>query len=152
MISCSGMPPFRSILTSRPVLQRVCGRSVFHTPCPCQTESISRIGASKNVDENPTAKGVTVYFRTRDVFVEAAPGDNILEVANRCDVDISTGCLSGSCGSCEVEVTKYEVTKGVSEPSTSVVRACIAGIPRGYNLIEIDDVEDPIWGADGMDL
>lgn len=49
-------------------------------------------------------------------------------------------------------MTKYETGKQDCEPTVSVVRACVAGVPPGYRLIEIDDVEDPVWGVDGMDL
>ena len=49
-----------------------------------------------------------------------------------------------------MEVTKYG--DGDSDPSPVVVRACVAGVPPGYKMIEVDDVSDPIWGVDGMDL
>lgn len=52
----------------------------------------------------------------------------------------------------QVEVTKYDNDQDSGEPSVSVVRACTAGIPRGFHLVEVDDIEDPIWGVDGMDL
>jgi len=93
---------------------------------------------------------VTVYFKAQDVLHSARPGDNLLEVAHQCAVSIPTGCLCGSCGTCEVEVTKYG--DGDSDPSPVVVRACVAGVPPGYKMIEVDDVSDPIWGVDGMDL
>eukprot|EP00803_Ostreobium_quekettii_P005082 evm.model.scf_1610.1 EVM.evm.TU.scf_1610.1 scf_1610:22864-24417(-) len=76
----------------------------------------------------PEEETVTVYFRQEDTFLCAKPGDNILEV----------------------EVTKYR--SGVTDPRPVVVRSCVACIPPGYKLIEVDEVSDPIWGVDGMDL
>lgn len=32
----------------------------------------------------------------------ASPGDDLMTAAERCGADITTGCLSGSCGLCEV--------------------------------------------------
>lgn len=49
-------------------------------------------------------------------------------------------------------MTKYQAGEQGGEPSVSVVRACVAGVPPGFQLIEIDDVEDSVWGVDGMDL
>ncbi|KAK9814771.1 hypothetical protein WJX72_011233 [[Myrmecia] bisecta] len=96
-----------------------------------------------------SAQAVPVYFRSQDVYTEAAPGTNIVQVAHECGVTIATGCSSGSCGICEVEVYKYDEHN--ANPSPALVRACIAAIPRGYTRLEIDEVSDPIWGGDGWD-
>lgn len=50
----------------------------------------------------------------------------------------------------QVEVWKYSA--GASSGSNSVARACIAGIPPGYERLEIREVpEDDFWGVDGYD-
>jgi len=90
----------------------------------------------------------SVYFKNHDILTDAAPGENILSVAHRCGVDIPTGCLTGSCGTCEVEVTKQSSTEEV----TYVARACVASVPDDGVGIVIDDIADQVWGVDGMDL
>eukprot|EP00884_Botryococcus_braunii_P023172 jgi/Botrbrau1/9539/Bobra.0089s0001.1 len=92
---------------------------------------------------------VAVYFRFADVLVYAKAGDKLLEVAEVAGVTIPSSCCSGSCGSCEVEVTK--VTADGQKSQASVVRACVAGIPPGFTRLDIDEIEDPIWGTDGWD-
>ena len=50
----------------------------------------------------------------------------------------------------QVEVWKY--SSADSSGSNSVARACIAGIPPGYERLEIREVpEDDFWGVDGYD-
>jgi hypothetical protein len=49
----------------------------------------------------------------------------------------------------QVEVIKVAADGERSPPA--VVRACIAAVPRGYVRLEVDHVEDPIWGTDGWD-
>ena len=68
-----------------------------------------------------------------------------MQVAERAGVDIPVSCSTGSCGTCEVEVTKTSVATGTT--STAVVRACVAGVPRGYKDVQISQLTDPIWGA-----
>eukprot|EP00877_Chromochloris_zofingiensis_P006883 jgi/Chrzof1/2448/Cz11g16050.t1_FDX6[v5.2] len=97
---------------------------------------------------------VTIYFKQEDVATEAHPGDSLLEVADACGVSIPTGCFSGSCGICEVEVTKFKGSSlpgDDSPPAPAVIRACIAKIPPGYDRLEIDQLQDAIWGLDGYD-
>jgi xanthine dehydrogenase iron-sulfur cluster and FAD-binding subunit A len=65
-------------------------------------------------------------------------------------VYIPTGCLSGSCGICEVEVAKL-VDSSASDPSPAVIRACIAKVPPGYAELRVKNMEDAIWGQDGFD-
>jgi len=90
---------------------------------------------------------VTVYFVDEDVAVEAFPGDNLLELSLKCGVGITTGCLSGSCGSCEMEIKKVPLD-GLQTDSARVVRTCIGVVPKGAKRIEISSIQDPIWGAD----
>jgi len=101
----------------------------------------SHVGGSSDQDT------VTVYFVDEDVAVEAFPGENLLEVSLKCGVGITTGCLSGSCGSCEMEMKKVLVD-GLQPETARVVRTCIGVVPRGVKRIEISTIQDPIWGAD----
>jgi ferredoxin len=66
------------------------------------------------------------------------------QVASRVGIEIPISCLSGSCGTCEVEVTKTNPKTGTT--STAVVHACIAGVPRGFDSVTVSQLSDPIWG------
>ncbi len=78
---------------------------------------------------------VNVHFLPDDVRTTAKPGEALLAVANRAGVQISTGCLVGSCHACEVKIT------GESEP----ILACLQAIPDGRNFIEVQVFNDPTW-------
>lgn len=91
------------------------------------------------------AAEVTVHFKMHDVRVQAAPGESLLEVSSRANFGIPTGCLTGSCGTCEVELKK----RG---SGSQVVRACMTSIPNDCKFIEIDELVDAVWGCDGFDL
>ncbi len=64
----------------------------------------------------------------------ACSGEDWLLEAKKADISIPTGCLTGSCGACEIEV------------NGEVLRACIHSIPRtnGSNL-KVDFSYDPYW-------
>jgi len=47
-----------------------------------------------------------------------------------------------------VEVT--EIRQGKS--TTNVIRACVSTVPDDCDGIEIDEMNDAIWGVDGMDI
>lgn len=50
----------------------------------------------------------------------------------------------------QVEVWKF--SSGDSSGSSSIARACIAGIPPGYQRLEVREVPlDGVWGVDGYD-
>ena len=90
-----------------------------------------------------------MYFKWADTLVAAPPGaGTIAEVAARAGVDIDLGCCAGSCGVCEVEVRKIG---GGSDGEAVVVRSCVAGVPPGYERIEVDLLSDSIWSVDGYD-
>ena len=40
---------------------------------------------------------------------------------------------------------------GGSDGAPVVVRSCVAGVPPGYDRVEVDLMEDAIWGVDGYD-
>jgi len=61
-------------------------------------------------------------------------GTDWLETANRAGISIPTGCLSGSCGACEIEV------------NGKVIRSCISTVPLTKSkIIKVDFSSDPFW-------
>ncbi len=68
----------------------------------------------------------------------------------RCGVSIPLSCGRGDCGTCEMEVRKWDLAG--DQGGTAVVRTCIAAVPPGYTRLEVDAMEDAIWGADGFDM
>ncbi len=64
----------------------------------------------------------------------AEPGDDWLIIANDAGIKIPTGCLSGSCGACEIEV------------NGETIRACITAIPKSNSKkLKVDFASDPFW-------
>ena len=65
---------------------------------------------------------------------KAIPGQDWLKEAQKEGIDIPTGCLTGSCGACEIEV------------NGEVIRACISHIkmPKSKKL-KVDLFYDPFW-------
>jgi ferredoxin len=76
---------------------------------------------------------VKVKFLPDNIIVDAEAGEPLLNVAKRAGVSIPTGCLSGSCFACEVEMTDQPV------------RACITGLPAGQPKVTIALYEDSLW-------
>ena len=61
-----------------------------------------------------------------------SPGDEWLKAAYDASIEIPTGCLSGSCGACEIEV------------DGNVIRACISTVPDKKE-IKVEFFSDPYW-------
>lgn len=78
---------------------------------------------------------VQIRFMPDDVTVAASVGESWLSVAARAGVQISTGCLAGSCRACEIEIA------GEEDP----VLACLQSVPPGRKQIEVDILSDPTW-------
>jgi ferredoxin len=76
---------------------------------------------------------VKVKFLPDSIVVDAEVGEPLLNVAKRAGVLIPTGCLSGSCFACEVELN--------NQPT----RACISGVPGGQIEVTIALYEDTLW-------
>jgi len=74
-------------------------------------------------------------------------GDSLLDVVERLGVSLPTGCLEGTCGTCEVEIKKYKDAGDLEDASVPgiVVRGCITKVPPGYGLITINSMFDPLW-------
>ncbi len=61
-------------------------------------------------------------------------GDNWLEVASKAGVEIPTGCLTGSCGACEIEV------------NGKTIRACIEQVSKYKDSeLNVELSYDPFW-------
>ena len=64
----------------------------------------------------------------------ASDGDDWFLIAERAGLDIPTGCLTGSCGACEIDV------------NGDTVRACISNIKSKKNCsLKVSFATDPFW-------
>ena len=64
----------------------------------------------------------------------ALDGDDWLSTANKAGLEIPTGCLTGSCGACEIDV------------NGETIRACISDIrSRKKCLLKVSLTTDPFW-------
>ena len=67
------------------------------------------------------------------IFTEANAGDDWFINAKKANVKIPTGCLSGSCGACEIEV------------NGKIIRPCIRSIELSNEELNIEFTSDPYW-------
>jgi ferredoxin len=98
-----------------------------------------------------------VFFEAEEVTVfDAPPGAPLLRVASAAGVHIPTGCRSGSCGACEVELrVRYVADAAVPAGDTSfldeedgVVRACVTRTPTRPAALTISALcDDEVWGT-----
>tara|TARA_Y100000991_G_C21861570_1_gene301121 strand:- start:329 stop:565 length:237 start_codon:yes stop_codon:yes gene_type:complete len=65
----------------------------------------------------------------------ASEGEDWFAAAKQAGLDIPTGCLTGSCGACEIDV------------NGETVRACVSDIrnKKGCTL-KVSYTTDPFWG------
>ena len=64
----------------------------------------------------------------------ASEGDDWFSTAERAGLEIPTGCLTGSCGACEIDV------------NGETVRACISNIKSHKKcLLKVSLITDPFW-------
>ena len=64
----------------------------------------------------------------------ASEGDNWFYLAEKAGLEIPTGCLTGSCGACEIDV------------DGETVRACISNIKSQNNCpLKVTLTTDPFW-------
>ncbi len=78
---------------------------------------------------------VNIHFLPDDVTTTAKVGESWLTVATRAGVHIATGCLSGACHACEIEV----------DGDQESVLACLQAVPESTKTIEVDLLDDPTW-------
>jgi ferredoxin len=77
---------------------------------------------------------VEVQFLPDNITVLAEVGEPLLQVSQRAGVEIPTGCLSGACHACEIEIMGQDI-----------VCACISGVPAGRSPVVISLHDDPAW-------
>ena len=66
--------------------------------------------------------------------IYANEGDDWFLIAEKAGLEIPTGCLTGSCGACEIDV------------NGETVRACISNIKKGKEfLLKVSFTTDPFW-------
>ena len=66
-------------------------------------------------------------------FTEAYEGDDWFLNAKGANITIPTGCLSGSCGACEIDV------------NGKTIRPCIRSIESSSKQLNIEFTSDPYW-------
>ena len=64
----------------------------------------------------------------------ASEGDDWFSIAEKAGLEIPTGCLTGSCGACEIDV------------NGETIRACISEVmsQKSYHL-KVSLTTDPFW-------
>ena len=69
-----------------------------------------------------------------NISTEAKVGDDWFITAKKANINIPTGCLSGSCGACEIDV------------NGETIRPCIKNIEFRNNVhLNIEFTYDPYW-------
>ena len=64
----------------------------------------------------------------------ASEGDDWFSTAEKAGLEIPTGCLTGSCGACEIDV------------NGQTVRACVSEIKSNKKcLLDVSLTTDPFW-------
>ena len=64
----------------------------------------------------------------------ASEGDDWFSIAEKAGIEIPTGCLTGSCGACEIDV------------NGETVRACISNIQSKKDCsLSVSFTTDPFW-------
>ena len=64
----------------------------------------------------------------------ASEGDDWFSIAEKAGLEIPTGCLTGSCGACEIDV------------NGETVRACISYVKGNKkNYLNVSLTSDPFW-------
>jgi len=64
----------------------------------------------------------------------ASEGDDWFSIAKKAGLEIPTGCLTGSCGACEIDVNGETVRACIS---------CIKGNKKKYLTVSL--TTDPFW-------
>ena len=63
-------------------------------------------------------------------------GEDWFSTAEKAGLEIPTGCLTGSCGACEIDV------------NGETIRACISDIKSNKkSLLNVSLTTDPFWGS-----
>ena len=67
------------------------------------------------------------------ILTEANEGDDWFNNAKKANINIPAGCLSGSCGACEIDV------------NGKTIRPCITNIEFSTQELNIEFTTDPYW-------
>ena len=67
------------------------------------------------------------------ILAEAKEGDDWFINAKKANINIPSGCLSGSCGACEIDV------------NGKTIRPCITNIEFSNQELNIEFTSDPYW-------
>ena len=74
-----------------------------------------------------------IWPNNKETFV--SEDDDWFSSAEKAGLEIPTGCLTGSCGACEIDV------------NGETVRACITNIKKGKECsLKVSLTSDPFWG------
>ena len=77
-------------------------------------------------------KNKVIWPNNKETFV--SEGDNWFSSAEKAGLEIPTGCLTGSCGACEIDV------------NGKTVRACIRNIKKNKQCkLKVCLTTDPFW-------
>ena len=68
-----------------------------------------------------------------NISTEANEGDDWFINAKKANINIPVGCLSGSCGACEIDV------------NGKTIRPCITSIELSDQKLNIEFTSDPFW-------
>ena len=73
---------------------------------------------------------------SNDEETYASEGDDWFSTAEKAGLEIPSGCLTGSCGACEIDV------------NGETIRACISDIKTNKkSLLNVSLTTDPFWGS-----
>ena len=73
---------------------------------------------------------------SNDKETYATDGDDWFSTAEKAGLEIPSGCLTGSCGACEIDV------------NGETIRACISDIQSNKkSLLNVSLTTDPFWGS-----
>ena len=65
----------------------------------------------------------------------ASEGDDWFKIAKNVGLEIPTGCLTGSCGACEIDI------------NGETIRACISSVKSNQKCtLKVSFTTDPFWG------
>ena len=73
---------------------------------------------------------------SNDKETYATDGDDWFSTAEKAGLEIPSGCLTGSCGACEIDV------------NGETIRACISDIKSNKkSFLNVSLTTDPFWGS-----
>ncbi len=72
-----------------------------------------------------------IWPNNKETFV--SEGDDWFSSAEKAGLEIPTGCLTGSCGACEIDI------------NGETVRACISEIKNKKCTLQVSLTTDPFW-------